>query len=110
MLWPRVVEYRGEDGDDDMATVSASEPIDTSQINENAYAAMMKAPEIRIGLRPALSTQMTAGMVARNMLWQRRKLASYKNIACAYTIPTTPVANRDTVFPVRPRDWKIDGA
>lgn len=33
-----------------------------------AHPAMMKAPETRIGFLPALSTQMTAGMVARNML------------------------------------------
>ena len=31
-------------------------------------AAMMNAPEVRIGRRPALSTQITAGMVARNIL------------------------------------------
>ena len=28
----------------------------------------------------------------------------------AYTIPTTPVASRDTVFPVRPRELKMEGA
>lgn len=57
------------------------------------HAAMMNAPETRIGFRPALSTQMTAGIVARNI-----------------TIPTTPVARSETVLPVRPRDWKMDGA
>jgi hypothetical protein len=35
---------------------------------EITHAAIIKAPETRIGLRPALSTQMTAGIVARNML------------------------------------------
>ena len=32
------------------------------------HPAMIKAPETRIGLRPVLSTQITAGIVAINML------------------------------------------
>ena len=30
--------------------------------------------------------------------------------AKAYTIPTTPVARREVLFPVKPRSWKINGA
>jgi hypothetical protein len=72
---------------------------------------MMNAPETRIGFLPALSTQMTAGIVARNILKEEQSVHCRKQRTYAtYTIPTTPVANKDTVFPVRPRFWKIEGA
>lgn len=57
------------------------------------HAAMRNAPETRMGLRPAWSTQMTAGMVARNI-----------------AIPTTPVARSEMELPVRPRSLKMNGA
>lgn len=46
---------------------------------------MMNAPEMRMGLRPTLSTQIIAGTVVRNM-----------------TTPTTPVARRESVLPALP--------
>ena len=54
---------------------------------------MPMAPMVRTGLRPALSIQRTAGMVATNM-----------------TMPTTPVARRELVLRSRPRSSKMNGA
>ena len=76
------------------------------------YPAMIKAPETRIGLRPVLSTQMTAGIVAANILYTHA--VSHKLLHSpgnkTYTIPTTPVARRETLGPVRPRSLKMVGA
>ena len=33
-----------------------------------------------------------------------------KKLKSTYTIPTTPVARREMVFPVSPSDWKMLGA
>jgi hypothetical protein len=57
------------------------------------HVAMPMAPIIKVGLRPHLSTHMTAGIVAMNM-----------------TIPTTPVANKLTALESRPKFLKIVGA
>ena len=42
--------------------------LHTKTRERTTYAAMRKAPEMRTGLRPSLSTQMTAGYVAMCML------------------------------------------
>lgn len=57
------------------------------------HDAMPIAPMMRVGLRPQLSTYMTAGMVAMNM-----------------TMPTTPVARRETELLERPSLPKMTGA
>lgn len=43
-------------------------PNSNAAASEKAYAAIRKAPETKTGLRPILSTQITAGIVARNIL------------------------------------------
>lgn len=70
----------------------------------------MKAPDINTGFRPTLSTQMTAGIVAKNMLktWSIGEFDGPEKLH--YAIPTTPVARREMAFPVKPRFWKILGA
>jgi hypothetical protein len=86
----------GQDGDKDMTPilmVAFRLALKCSEQTQKTNAAMMNAPETKIGFRPTLSTQMTAGIVAAHM-----------------TMPTTPVARREMVFPVRPRDWKMLGA
>lgn len=55
--------------------------------------AMPMAPTTSTGLRPTRSIQRTAGIVARNM-----------------TMPTTPVASREVVLELRPREAKMLGA
>lgn len=54
---------------------------------------MPMAPMIRMGLRPTLSMYRTVGIVARKS-----------------TMPTTPVARRETVLLDRPNEAKIVGA
>ena len=68
LLWPGFVEESGQDCNDEMAARVGYEYLHTLPDHEITYAAMMKAPETKIGFRPALSTQITAGIVARNML------------------------------------------
>ena len=57
------------------------------------HEAIPKAPMIKVGFRPQLSTYRTAGIVAMNI-----------------AIPTTPVASSETAFEDRPRSPKIVGA
>ena len=52
-----------------------------------------KAPEIKSGFRPTLSTHITAGIVHKNI-----------------TIPTTPDASKEVVFPDKPNEANINGA
>jgi hypothetical protein len=54
---------------------------------------MPMAPMVRTGLRPTRSIHRTEGIVAMSM-----------------TMPTTPVARRDVVLPLRPSFWKMKGA
>lgn len=53
----------------------------------------MKAPEIKVGLRPQRSIQATAGRVAAKL-----------------QIPVTPVATKEFVVPDNPAAWNIEGA
>ena len=55
---------------------------------------------------------MTAGMVARNMLYDTisKDLFDILGEQGAYTIPTTPVAKREFVVPFNPRSSKMNGA
>lgn len=77
----------------------------------NTYAAMRNAPETKTGLRPIWSTHITAGTVAMAILHILHEYESNTGCVMAtYTMPTTPVANSETVLPVRPRDVKMDGA
>lgn len=69
--------------------------------------AIRNAPEIKTGFLPILSTQITAGIVAKNMLHLSSQQSIQVTATKTYAIPTTPVAKREFELPVSPKDSKI---
>lgn len=70
---PIVGESCGEDCDDEVTPIlNTVDQTAVTVFDNTTYAAIMNAPEIKMGLRPILSIQITAGMVARNILREVR--------------------------------------
>ena len=68
---PWVMVQSSQDGDNEMAPTNANIQLMNEVIEVwwmATYAAIRKAPDTRMGFRPVRSTQITAGMVARNIL------------------------------------------